>query len=100
MITIPEIIAGTVLVVMALCIIATLCVCYAEWRKAKSRGKTHARSNTARQLKMVHFMCSGCGELIRSGPTDYNQGRQPLCMGCVEYLFAFQHPTDRQRHRR
>ncbi|GEM_PF-4970719 len=99
MMTIPEIIAGIVLVVMALCIFATLCVCFMEWRKARTRQKACDRSN-ARQLKMVHFMCSGCGELIRSGPTDYNQGRQPLCMGCVEYLSAFQRPADRPRHRR
>jgi hypothetical protein len=99
LITIPEIIAGIVLVVMALCIMATLFVGYLEWRKARTRRKAGERTNI-RKLKMVHFMCSGCGELIRSGPTDYNQGRQPLCMGCVEYLSAFQRPADRPRHRR
>lgn len=99
MITIPEIVAVAVLIVMALCIAAAICLAYSEWRKAQARQKAGGRSNT-RQLKVVHFMCSCCGELYRSGPTDYNQGRQPLCMGCAEYLSEFQRQTDSQRHRR
>ena len=65
-------------------------------------GLLHASSKRggSKAPEMVRFMCSCCGELKVSAPTEYNQQRKPLCMGCAEYLLASQRPNHSQRHRR